>query len=60
MEKDIDVLIEVDPDEADLLLRLIEGLLEEWYIRRYERQDRMNKIIAAAAIKQDERHQGPP
>jgi len=51
MEKDINLIIEVDPDEADLLLRLIENLLEEWYIHSYERNEHMKKVIAVAKAK---------
>jgi hypothetical protein len=51
MEKDINLIVEVDPEEASLLLRLIEVLLEEWYIRRHERDQHMQKVIAAAAAK---------
>ncbi len=51
MEKDINLIVDVDPTEADLLLRLIEVLLEEWYIRRYERERHMQNVIAAAAAK---------
>jgi hypothetical protein len=58
MEKDISVIIDVDPDEADSLLRLIEELLEEWYIRRHERNERMKKIVEAAQSKQAAPHQG--
>lgn len=53
MEKDINLIVDVDPEEADLLLRLIEVLMEEWYIRRYEREEHMQKVIAAAQAKAD-------
>jgi len=52
METDINMIIDVDPGEAQLLIELIETLLEEWYVRRHERDLRMNKIIATAAAKQ--------
>jgi hypothetical protein len=32
MEKDVDLIIDVDPDEAGLLIKLIETLLSDWYI----------------------------
>ena len=51
MEKDINLIVDVDPEEADLLLRLIEVLIEEWYIHRYEREKHMQKVIAAAQAK---------
>ena len=48
MEKDIDVIIEVEPKEAELLIGLIETLLEDWYINRHERQQRLQAIKAIA------------
>lgn len=58
MEKDINQIVDVDPEEADLLIHLIEVLLAEWYIRCYERDEHMQKIISAAqskaAVKNDE------
>jgi hypothetical protein len=51
MEKDINVIVDVDPEEADLLIGLIETLIEEWYVGRHDRQERMTKVIAAAAAK---------
>lgn len=44
MEKDINLLIEVDPNEAKLLIELIEMLFEEWYIHRHEREMRLKAI----------------
>ena len=51
MGKDINLIVDVDPEEADLLIHLIEVLLAEWYIRRYERDEHMQKIISAAQAK---------
>jgi hypothetical protein len=51
MEKDINVIVDVDPDEASLLIGLVETLLREWYVAREERQKRMGAVIAAAATK---------
>ncbi|MFJ3050835.1 DUF4145 domain-containing protein [Pseudomonas nitroreducens] len=60
MEKDIDLIVEVDADEAELLVGLIETLLEDWYVQRYERQQRMARIKASAAEKDLERKGGTP
>ena len=51
MEKDIGVIVEVDPNEADLLIELIETLLRDWYVHREERRVRMGHLVAAAAAK---------
>lgn len=44
MEKDINQIVEVDENEAGLLIGLIEMLIEEWYVSRYERQQRLAQI----------------
>lgn len=46
MEKDIDLIIDVDPDEARLLLDLLETLIEDWYVERQRRRDRFQAILA--------------
>lgn len=51
MEKDINVIIEVDPGEAELLINLIENLMTEWYVGKHEREQRMLAVTAAAAAK---------
>jgi hypothetical protein len=51
MEKDINVIVEVDPNEAALLIGLVETLLKEWYVSREDRKVRMSAVIAAAASK---------
>lgn len=51
MEKDINVIVDVDPNEASLLIGLVETLLREWYVGREERKKRMGEVIAAAAKK---------
>lgn len=57
MEKDINLIIEVDPEEASLLLELIELLFEEWYIHRHEREKKLNAIVAIAERKENEKKQ---
>lgn len=51
MEKDINTIIDVDSNEAELLVQLIETLIEEWYVKRHQRQEKMAKIKALAAEK---------
>jgi len=52
MEKDINLIIDVELNEAKLLIGLIETLINDWYIIRQKRQESMAEIIAAAKIKQ--------
>jgi hypothetical protein len=51
MEKDINLIVDVDSEEAALLIGLVETLLKEWYVAREERKVRMAAVIAAAASK---------
>ena len=53
MEKDINLIIDVDPKEADILVQLIEQLLTDWYIGRKEREDRLKSIIAISVEKEN-------
>jgi len=55
MERDINVILDVDPGEAQLLIELIEILIHDWYVVRYDRNQRMLAIQEAAAKKADQR-----
>ncbi len=54
MESDVNLIIDVEPDEASLLIWLIETLFEEWYIERFNREQKMQRISAIAQKKKDE------
>jgi hypothetical protein len=58
MEADINIIVDVDPDEAELLIGLIETLLADWYIARYNKQQRLAKVKAMSEQKQKEREGG--
>jgi len=51
MGKDINLIIDVEPSEAKLLIGLIETLINDWYIVKHKRQESMAEIIAAAKNK---------
>lgn len=55
MEKDANLIIDIDPDEALNLLHLIELLMNNWYINRYNEQELYASIQAADQQKKDER-----
>lgn len=55
MEKDANVIVDIDPNEANSLIQLIELLMKEWYINRKERQKLFSSIITTNQIKQSER-----
>jgi hypothetical protein len=51
MEKDINLIIEVEPGEAQALIGLIEMLFDEWYVARHSRQQKLAQIAAIATDK---------
>lgn len=51
MEKDINVIIDVESEEAQLLIGLIEMLIKEWYVARHDREERMKELVVLAASK---------
>jgi hypothetical protein len=51
MEKDINLIVDVDANEANLLIWLIELLVKDWYITRQERQERLLAIVKAKDAK---------
>lgn len=53
MEKDINIIVDVEPSEANLLLELIEILFEEWYVHRHEREQKLLGIVELAKNKED-------
>jgi len=48
MEKDVNLIIEVEPEEAGLLIWLIETLFDEWYVARHEREAKMKALMKVA------------
>ncbi len=55
MEKDINLIVDVDPDEASQLINLIEILIKDWYITRYERGKRLESIVEVGKKKDSEK-----
>lgn len=53
MEKDINIIVDVEPDEAQLLIGLLEMLFDEWYIATNERKERLKKIKDLKISKQE-------
>ena len=56
MEKDIDLIVEVDEEEAGLLIGLVEILVEDWYVDRHNKQQRLSAVVDMAAEKEKERN----
>lgn len=51
MEGDINLIIEIEPDEAQLLIGLVESLVDDWYVTREKRKERNAKIATLAEEK---------
>ena len=50
-ERDINVIVDVEPSEAQVLIELIEQLFEEWYVARDQRQKRFARLREIAEEK---------
>lgn len=51
METDINVIVDVEPNEAELLVGLIEFLIKDWYIARENKNQHLINLIGVAAQK---------
>lgn len=58
MEKDINLIIDVDPNEAELLINLIETLFQDWYVNREERKKRLEAIVGLGSKKAEAKSNG--
>lgn len=59
MEKDINLIVDVDPDEAQTLIELLELLFDEWYVARQQRKDKIARVGAIAEAKAKARQSSP-
>lgn len=55
MEKDINLIVDVSTEEADLLIEMIEMLLDDWYVARHKKQQKLQRIKEVAANKAEAR-----
>ena len=60
MEKDINLILDVEPDEAQALVNLIELLFEEWYVAEHVREERLGKLGFVAENKDAKKAQAKP
>lgn len=56
MEKDINIIIDVDPGEAEKLINLIELLIEKWYIARHDEEQLYLSVIDISNEKKTKKH----
>ena len=57
MERDVNLIIEVEPIEAQKLIELIELLFEEWYVHRENRRQKLETLLEIAEKKEDQKKQ---
>jgi hypothetical protein len=51
MEKDIDLIVDVEPGEAEELIKLIELLIEDWYVNKHKREAQLKAVLKIKAEK---------
>ena len=51
MKQDVNLILDVEPDEAQVLIGLIEMLFKDWYIDRHERAKRLDAVAALGRMK---------
>lgn len=56
-ENDVNTIVEIEPGEAEKLLKFIEFLMEKWYINRHETEQLLNDINSINEDKQAARKQ---
>ena len=55
MQKPTGIFIDIEKDEADLLIQLIETLFKDWYVAKNERQKRLASIQKITAKKEEQK-----
>lgn len=55
MEKDVNLIVDIDISEAKKLQKLIEMLFDKWYIAKHDEEELFNEIIDTSDKKQTER-----
>lgn len=58
MEKDINFIVDVEPEEATKLINLIEILIQQWYVNEHEKKKMMQEIIDTNAKKKQQKKEG--
>ena len=55
MEKDVNRIVDVEPNEAEKLLKLIELLIDKWYITRHDEEELLLDITDIANNKKSQK-----
>lgn len=57
MENDVNIIIDIEPDEALKLQKLIELLMEKWYINRHDEEQLFADLVGIADEKKEQRNE---
>ncbi len=60
MENDVNIILDIDPDEAKKLLKLIELLLDKWYVARHDEEELLKGITEISEEKEAKRKDNDP
>ena len=52
MEEDVNIIVDVEPNEAQLLINLIEQLITDWYIAHHVQEEKLKELVDLAADKE--------
>lgn len=55
MEKDVDLIVDIEPNEVERLIELIEILLKDWYIARHDRESSLKELAELGKEKEEAR-----
>ncbi len=53
MEADVNLIVDIEPEEAQILIELIETLFDEWYVSRHKREQKFSSLKILAESKKD-------
>jgi len=48
MEKDVNVIVDIEPEEAEQLLKLISLLMKKWYVARRDEEELYKSVTEIA------------
>ena len=54
-EKDVNLIVDIEPNEAHMLLKSIELLMQKWYIERHDNEQLLQDILDLDKDKQNQR-----
>ena len=56
MEKDVNLILDFEPKEAQVLIKLIEMLFKDWYVNRHEQQKQLAAVVDLSKSKEKQKN----